>query len=81
MVFLDWRFLHSYTCQGGGLDLFTLSLRLPLKVALFFLLLLVMHTFPIETLIRNAAKGGKIDRKPYPYGFIYTIQSTNEEPQ
>jgi hypothetical protein len=38
--------------------------------------LLVIHTFPIETLIRNAAKGGKPDRKPYhPYGFINQKQS------
>jgi len=40
MVFLDLRFREQQLKIGGGLALFILSLCLPLKVALFFLLLL-----------------------------------------
>jgi hypothetical protein len=72
--------------ESVGLALVTLFLCLPLKVALLFLLILFItykYTFSIETLIRNASKGGKPNRKPYhPYGFINlykTLQSINEE--
>ncbi len=36
----DLRFLQATAEKGGGLALFTLSLYLPVKVALYFLLLL-----------------------------------------
>jgi hypothetical protein len=60
-------------------------LCLPLKVALFFLFIYIyINLFPIETIIGNASKGGKANRKPRkPYHpivtEIYTKQSTNEE--
>jgi hypothetical protein len=40
MVFLDLRFLHQQLKMDGGLAMYTLSLCLPLKVVLFFILLL-----------------------------------------
>jgi hypothetical protein len=57
--------------SGWGLGIVYI---ISLKVALFFLLLrfiyMCIHLFPIETIIRNASKGGKPDRKPYhPYCF------------
>jgi hypothetical protein len=68
---------------GGGLALFSLSLCLPLKVALFFLLFhffyMQIHIFPIETIIINALKGRKPDRKPYhPYGFRNPYKTINK---
>jgi hypothetical protein len=36
---------------------------------IFLLFYIKRHLFPIETIIRNASKGGKPNRKPYhPYG-------------
>jgi hypothetical protein len=40
---LDLRFLHQQLKSGGGLDLLTLSICLPLKEALFFLILLFIY--------------------------------------
>jgi hypothetical protein len=50
-------FLQQKLKVDGKLDfvyLFSLSLCLPLKVALFFLLLLINTSFPIEPIILNA---------------------------
>ncbi len=83
LVFEDLRFLQQQLKVGGSLALFTSSLCLPLKVALFFVLLVFIYTkvhiFPIETIIRNALKGGKPNRKPYhPYGFRNVNKTTNQ---
>jgi hypothetical protein len=43
MVLLDLRFLDKQLNVGGGLALFSLSICLHLKVALFFLLLLFIY--------------------------------------
>jgi hypothetical protein len=64
--------------------LFTLSLCLPLKVALFFILLLFIYKkinlFPIETIIINASKGGNLKENHTTPGFRNPKkQSTNEE--
>jgi hypothetical protein len=65
--FLDLRFLQQWLKVDCGLALFTLSLCIPLKVAMFFLLLVFIYIkvyfFPIETIIRNATKGGNLTEK------------------
>jgi hypothetical protein len=53
------------------------------EVALFFLFLLIIyikiHVFPRETIIRNASKGGKPNRKQYlPYGFKNRYKTINQ---
>jgi hypothetical protein len=45
MVFLDSRFIQQQLKEGEGLALFILSLCLPLKVALFFLLSVYKYIF------------------------------------
>jgi hypothetical protein len=68
-VFLDLICLRQQLKVGGGLALFTLSLCLPVKVALIFLLLHFIYkytSFPHKTTIRNASTGDKPDGKPYP---------------
>ncbi len=59
---MDLRFLHKQLKVGGGLALFTKSFCLPLVVTLFFLLLhfiyIEIHLTLIETIIRDALKGG-----------------------
>ncbi len=58
---------NGWKYVGGSLALFTLSLCIPLKVALFFLLLVFIYIkvyiFPIETIMRNATKGGNLTEK------------------
>ncbi len=71
--------------SGWSLVLLTLSLCLPLKVALFFLLLnlflYIKHMFPIETIFINAIKGGNLaENHTTPMvSEIYTKLSINEE--
>jgi hypothetical protein len=70
--------------RGGGLgfvciiSLFTFERSIALSlITLYFC---IKHTFPMETILRNAPKGGKPDRKPYhPYGLRNPYKIINEE--
>ncbi len=73
MVFLDLRFFYI-------ISLFTVECSIvPSLISLYFY---INKIFPIETIIKNAKKGGKTDRKPYhPYMVSekYTKKSIDEE--
>ncbi len=76
LVFLDLRSTDESGGGGGGLTLFSLSLCLPLKVALFFLLFhfLYIH-IPIEKIIINAMKGRNLTESIPPQWFQKSIQN------
>ncbi len=84
MVFLDLLYkISTATAESRwGLGFFSISLCLLLKAALFFsyysLFLYKYILYQIETIIRNALKGGKPNRKPsHPNGFRNTYKIIN----
>ncbi len=73
--FLELEISTATAESRWGLALFTLSLCLHLKAALFF-----VHLFLIEKIIKNASTGGKPDKKLFNRGiywiFFYVLYST-----
>jgi hypothetical protein len=79
MVFLDLRFLHSYSCQGWGLGFVYIISWFIFESSIVLSLIARYTYFPIEALIISAAKGGKPERKPYhPYGFKNLYNTFNQ---
>jgi hypothetical protein len=70
-------------CGSGIVALFfyfLFTFERNIVLSLITLYLYISTSFLIETIIRNAPKGGKSNRQSYhPYGFRNLYKSTNEE--